>query len=92
MVGANKRGAGRPKGVPNKITTTAKETIQLAAEGLGGLKRLVKWAQSDAQNERIFWGTIYPKLLPHQITGVDGAPLSVSVVQFVKRTEIDQHG
>jgi hypothetical protein len=63
---------GRPKGALNKTTATAKEAIAMAAQGLGGAKRMIAWAKEDAQNERIFWGTIYPKLLPLQVAGADG--------------------
>lgn len=62
-------GKGRKKGVPNKTTRAAKEAIALAAEELGGVDRMVEWAQEDPKNETIFWGSIYPKLLPHQIEG-----------------------
>lgn len=62
-------GPGRPKGMPNKTTRAAKEAIALAAEELGGVERMVAWAKEDKANERIFWGTVYPKLLPHQIEG-----------------------
>ena len=58
-----KAGPGRPKGLPNKMTRLAKDAIALAAEKLGGVDRLVAWVQEDPQNERIFWGTIYPKLI-----------------------------
>lgn len=56
-------GKGRPKGSKNKTTLAAKEAISAAAEGLGGVDRMIKWAQEDAANERVFWGTIYPKLI-----------------------------
>ena len=69
---------GKPKGAQNKTTKTAKEAIALAAEGLGGTKRLVEWCKEDALNERVFWGTIYPKLLPLQVSGVDGAPIAIA--------------
>lgn len=59
-----KRGPGRPKGSQNKVGKAAKEVIAAAAEGLGGLDRLVEWAKSAPENERAFWATIYPKLLP----------------------------
>jgi hypothetical protein len=62
-------GPGRPKGVPNKTTQVAKDAIALAAERLGGAERLVAWAQEEPQNERAFWTTIYPKLLPLQVNG-----------------------
>ncbi|CAB4187865.1 hypothetical protein UFOVP1169_18 [uncultured Caudovirales phage] len=80
---------GRPPGAVNLLTRTAKETIQGAAEGLGGMQRLVEWAQSDPVNERMFWGVIYPKLVPHQAPGEDSEGFSVSVVQFVKSKTID---
>ena len=76
---------GRPKGVPNKTTQTAKDAIALAAETLGGAARLVAWAQEDALNERAFWTTIYPTLLPLQVTGEGGAALFAGIkVEFVR--------
>ena len=62
---------GKPKGALSKTTRTAKEAIALAAEGLGGTERLIAWAQSDPLNERAFWSTIYPKLLPLQVANAD---------------------
>jgi hypothetical protein len=64
-----KPGPGRPPGSRNKTTVAAKEAIALAAEGLGGTDRLIAWAQEDPLNERAFWSTIYPKLLPLQVAG-----------------------
>jgi hypothetical protein len=70
-------GKGRPKGALNKTTVAAKDAIARAAEELGGAARLVAWAQEDPANERIFWGTIYPKLLPLQVAGEGGGPLQL---------------
>lgn len=83
MPGGKREGAGRKKGVPNKVTTIAKDAIAAAAEGLGGTERLIKWAKEDAQNERLFWGQIYTKLLPLQVAGEGGGPL-----QHITRVEI----
>jgi hypothetical protein len=68
---APRRGRGRPKGSPNRIQASAKEAIEQAAAQLGGVNRLVEWAQEAPENERVFWGTVYPKLLPltAQVTG-----------------------
>lgn len=63
---------GRKKGALNKTTTLAKDAIALAAEGLGGTQRLIDWAKEAPENERVFWGQIYTKLLPLQVSGVDG--------------------
>jgi hypothetical protein len=62
-------GRGRPKGSQNKTTKIAKEMIAEAAEKLGGLERMVNWAKEDPLNERAFWSSIYPKLLPLQVDG-----------------------
>lgn len=80
-------GPGRPKGVLNKTTQAAKDAIAEAADNLGGAKRLVAWAKEDPANERVFWGTIYPKLLPLQVAGggVNGA-LVVQIVQYADDT------
>ncbi len=53
----------------------AREAIEQAAEGLGGAERLAAWAKEDKANERVFWSTIYPKLLPLQLTGEHGGPI-----------------
>lgn len=68
---------GKPKGALSKTTKTAKEAIALAAEKLGGADRLVAWAKEAPENERAFWATIYPKLLPLQVTGENGGPVRV---------------
>ena len=73
------KGRGRPKGSPNRTTASAKEAIAQAAEGLGGTNRLISWAQEDPANERAFWATIYPKLLPLQISGEDGGPIQAVI-------------
>lgn len=68
---------GKPKGATNKTTRAAKEAIAIAAEELGGSDRLVAWAKEDPLNERAFWTTIYPKLLPLQLANADEGPFKV---------------
>lgn len=70
---------GRPAGMPNKLTKAVKDSIAEAAERLGGTDRLVEWVQSDPANEKVFWGTIYPKLLPLQLTGEGGGAVHVNL-------------
>jgi hypothetical protein len=80
---------GRPKGAQNRLTKTAKEAIEFAASKLGGGARLFEWAQEDSENERAFWTSIYPKLLPLQVSGPDGGAVQVDgkwVVEFVNAT------
>lgn len=64
-----RQGLGRPKGSRNKTTAAAKAVIAEAAERLGGVDRLVVWAKEAPENERAFWASIYPKLLPLQVNG-----------------------
>ncbi len=66
---------GKPKGAKNKTTQSAMQAIEMAAEGLGGVDRLIEWAKSDEANERVFWGSIYTKLLPLQVVGDPENPL-----------------
>ena len=73
------KGRGRPKGSPNRTTASAKEAIAQAAAKLGGADRLVAWAQEEPANERAFWSTIYPKLLPLQVSGEDGGPIQAVI-------------
>lgn len=74
----SRRGAGRPKGSVNKTTKAAKDALAEAAEKLGGVDRLVAWAKEDPQNERAFWATVWPKLLPLQVSGEGGGPVAVT--------------
>ena len=79
---------GRQKGTPNKVTSLAKDAIAAAAERLGGIDRLVEWARSDPSNERVFWGQIYTKLLPLQVSGDPNAPVvSRLIVQWQQSSE-----
>ena len=71
---------GRLKDTPNKITALAKDAIAAAAERLGGIDRLVEWVRADPNNERVFWGTIYTKLLPLQVSGDPSASLVSKII------------
>jgi len=65
----NPNKGGRPKGSPNKVGAAAKAVIEEAAAGLGGADRLLAWAKEAPENEKAFWTSIYPKLLPLHHTG-----------------------
>lgn len=85
--GGKRQGAGRKPGVPNALSTAAKDVIQQASERLGGVDRLVTWVQSDPANEKVWWGTIYPKLIPLQLTGDGGGP--VETVTTIRLVDMD---
>jgi hypothetical protein len=73
------RRGGRHAGTPNKLTALARDAIAHAANSLGGAKRLAAWAKEKPENETAFWTRIYPRLLPVQVTGIDGAPIQVTI-------------
>jgi len=73
--------AGKPVGAVSKVGKAAKEVIAQAAAELGGADRLLAWAKEDPANERAFWATIYPKLIPLTLAGDPDAPLSVAVLE-----------
>jgi len=75
-------GPGRPKGIPNKMTIAARDTIMQAAEEIGGWKRLATWALDPPANETLFWSTIYPRLLPLEVRN-SGTPMQQIGVQIV---------
>ncbi len=79
-------GKGRPKGALNRSTVAVKDAIVMVADKLGGVDRMVDWVKEDAQNERLFWGTIYPRLLPLQVGGEGGGPV---VFQHIVREIVD---
>lgn len=70
---------GRPKGSVNKTTASAKAMIEEAALGLGGSARMIAWAKEAPENERAFWATIFPKLMPVQVAGEGGGPLQIVI-------------
>lgn len=83
--GEKRPGQGRPKGSLNKTTQEAKSAIALVAEGLGGSDRMLAWVQEDPANEKLFWSSIYPKLLPLQVANPEGETFKTTrVVEFVK--------
>ena len=71
---------GKPKGAVSHTTRAAKDAIANAAEALGGERRLAEWAKEDPANERVFWGTIYPKLLPLQVSGEGGGAIVLQLM------------
>jgi len=86
-IGAGKPGPGRPKGSPNRVGKAARDVIAEAASRLGGVERMVEWAQEAPENEKAFWTMLYPKLVPleNYMTGPDGGPIQTSLtVEFVK--------
>ena len=81
------KSAGRKKGSQNLHTRAIREMIEAAAEGLGGTARLISWAMEDEINERLFWSSIWPRILPLQIQGT-GARGEIEVNVKYSREEL----
>jgi hypothetical protein len=64
---------GRKKGVPNKQTTAVKEMVLAALNRAGGTDYLEQQAKL---NPTAFM-TLIGKIIPHEVTGANGAPLTV---------------
>jgi hypothetical protein len=75
--------SGRKPGVVNKSTALVRDVIEQAAAALGGVERLVAWARESRENERTFWGSIYPKLLPLQVTGPNDGAIKIERIERV---------
>jgi hypothetical protein len=66
-------GQGRPKGVPNKLTSDVKAMILAALDNVGGVDYLVAQAE---RNPAAFL-TLVGKVLPLQMTGANEGPVMI---------------
>ena len=81
---AGKRGPGRPKGSPNKITADVKQAILNAFEKVGGKDYLARQANENP----VAFMTLLGKVLPTQITGDPDNP----VVTRIETVVVDAGG
>jgi len=70
-----------PGDTPAKLTRDAKAMIQLAFEDLGGLPRLVEWANSP-QNIGTFYTQIWSKIIPKDVKAEVDHSITIEVVKF----------
>ena len=75
-------GKGRIKGVPNKTTALLKDAILRAAENAGGPEGMVGYLQTQAIVNPGPFMSLLGKVLPMQVTGEDGGPLTVVLKTF----------
>ena len=73
-----KKTGGRQKGQPNKFTGQLKDMILGALDQAGGEGYLVRQAKD---NPTAFL-TLIGKVLPLQVTGEGGGPVTVEIVRF----------
>ena len=70
-----------PGDTPAKLTRDAKAMIQLAFEDLGGLPRLVEWANKPA-NIGTFYTQIWKAIIPKDIKAEVDQSITIEVVKF----------
>jgi hypothetical protein len=73
--------AGRRKGTPNKSTQSVKEALTAAFEGIGGVEKLIEWSKKERNRAEFY--RLWAKLLPTQITGENGKPIALCIVEQV---------
>ncbi len=78
---------GRPKGIKNKTSMILKEATILAAAQVGeddyGRDGLTGYLRRIAREEPKSFVTLLAKILPLQITGVNGGPVDIHTYQTV---------
>jgi hypothetical protein len=72
--GGARPGAGRPKGVPNKLTRTIKEAIEAAFEQVGGHEYLARMAEDQPTAFMALLGKAMPTQIDASVTGSIGMP------------------
>lgn len=69
---------GRPKGVPNKFTSSVKEAFAEAFGTLGGAPALAKWGK---ENPTDFY-KLASKLIPAEVNAAVEGNLTVEIIKF----------
>lgn len=87
--GGKREGAGRPKGVPNKLTTQVKEAILEAFDKAGGVDYLARQADENPTAFMTLLGKIVPNEMKAEISGNPDAPL-VTRIELVPLNDNSQ--
>ena len=74
--GGTRAGAGRKKGIPNRLTTSMKEAIRDAFQELGGAGYLVRIGHDDPRT----FCSLLGRVIPREVGGPDGEPIKVQDV------------
>jgi hypothetical protein len=72
---------GRKAGTPNKTTAQVKEALTSVYTKKGGDSALLNWARANETEFYKLWG----RMLPQEVTGEGGGPMSLQVVTGVPR-------
>lgn len=75
-------GPGRPKGVPNRVTTNLKEAILKAAAAAGGEEGqagLIEYLTQQAKREPVAFMSLLGRIIPLTLRGDPESPLQVEI-------------
>ncbi len=86
--GGKRQGAGRKRGVPNKLTAHVREAVENAFSALGGEDYLVKVAKEDPRT----FCTLLGKILPTQVDAQVDQPIQYTFFTGVPRAGDDEDG
>ena len=86
--GGKRRGAGRKRGVPNKLTAHIREAVENAFSAVGGEDYLVKVAKEDPRT----FCTLLGKILPTQVDAQVDQPIQYTFFTGVPRAGDDEDG
>lgn len=68
--------ADRPDAIHDTGPTIARDAIAQAFDRIGGVEAFVAWIEGSEDHRKLFYATLYPKLLSLQVTGKGGATLA----------------
>ncbi len=85
--GGKRQGAGRKRGVPNKLTAHIREAVENAFSAVGGEDYLVKVAKEDPRT----FCTLLGKILPTQVDAQVDKPIQYTIVTGIPRAD-DESG
>lgn len=81
------KGAGRTKGVPNKLTACSRAAMMEAFDKLGGVDALLGWASENTTDFYKLWG----KTIPTAISGDKENPLKGEFVTKIIVEHVTPH-
>ena len=77
-IGGKTKGAGRKKGVPNKLSGSVKQNIVGVFDKIGGREKMAKWAE---ENQTDFY-RLYGRLAPTEIEANVKGKVIVNLNQY----------
>ena len=73
-----KKFGGRKKGTPNKVTATVKEVFMETFDKMGGVPRMIAWADEEPAE----FYKLYARLIPTEAKVDLAGELNVTLLQF----------